>query len=635
MKFLPLLAFSAFPIGSTLHLQHRQKTRKSEKWVDVESLPPRSVIDAGCTKKAVDQLNDLHREFSVDGGKDDDILTFNFGVKFLHACQRTDMFFHDIVSKGGPLFNEMETIFIDCVRFEKPYTNDGDSVLGINLDYSVEDFKITSFGSMSPPGDECLKAIRHMNGKHNRDVVAELIQNFDSVCHSITDEPEKNDPFEIKYSPAQTPGDHIHYPPEEEPEECTDPPKYPKVEGGKSKNPYNVVVPKDRCCAVCDLDSETYACGDKCVSIDGDCEWRVEWMLENDKKKMLQVNNPGCACDDLFTCTRPAPPPPPPEEGEEKPDKPKDDDDKKPTEDEESEKPIKPHDGSDTPTDPTEPTKPEETDKDKDKKEEEGKTEEEGTSTPEKNDKKDEKKKSGFCFPSSALFTLQDGTQRRADSLQIGDRVLVVSENQKPVFEPIVFFAVNRPEAVYDMKRLTMSTGQVLSLTGTHFVNVRKGNVGSETLTRSENVEVGDGMWVVNAQGVRLPATVTKTETVTLEGLFAPVPLSASRLVVDNVEASAWGAFFSFGLFGETAAPAVYSFLRTVLLRPLFALANVLEGPDLMARGAMAIWGDGSGVMSVDAALSSFTFQLCVQVFVLFASLLCFCVGIGKKKQAA
>uniref|UniRef100_A0A0G4HTT7 Hedgehog protein Hint domain-containing protein n=1 Tax=Chromera velia CCMP2878 TaxID=1169474 RepID=A0A0G4HTT7_9ALVE len=180
-----------------------------------------------------------------------------------------------------------------------------------------------------------------------------------------------------------------------------------------------------------------------------------------------------------------------------------------------------------------------------------------------------------------------------------------------------------------------MSSGHILSLTGTHFVNVRKGNHSPEAIIRSEQVEVGDGMWVIAPNGARIPATVVKTETVTnAEGLFAPVPLTASRIVVDGVEASTWGAFVSFGLFHETLAPTVYASLRAAILRPLFALANVLEGPELMARGVAAIWGDGSGVMSADAALSSACGQECLQASVLLLSLVWF-AGVGKKKQAA
>uniref|UniRef100_A0A0G4HJB7 Hint domain-containing protein n=1 Tax=Chromera velia CCMP2878 TaxID=1169474 RepID=A0A0G4HJB7_9ALVE len=210
-----------------------------------------------------------------------------------------------------------------------------------------------------------------------------------------------------------------------------------------------------------------------------------------------------------------------------------------------------------------------------------------------------DKSTSGFCFPGSASFLREDGAKVRADGLKVGDRVKVVTESGQVRYEEIIFFAVaaHAPPERIPMLRLKTASGHELHLTGTHFLPVvpkekQSGLKPSEVLVKASQVKAGDAVWVHSAS-FRFRSPVVSVDSDFGNGLFAPVPLSSSRLVVDGVETSAWGTWFlTKGHVPEQHSPVLYSAARTVLLRPLFALI----GAERMHSVVSLLWAE-SGVM--------------------------------------
>uniref|UniRef100_A0A0K6S6W0 Uncharacterized protein n=1 Tax=Chromera velia CCMP2878 TaxID=1169474 RepID=A0A0K6S6W0_9ALVE len=420
MKSLAIVAaLAALQSSSALHL-NRERT-KAESTVDIETVPPRTPLDAGCTKKAVDQLKTLYEELKEQGRGVDNLTKYNFGVKFLHACQRMDMYYEEVVGNDSerPLYLEFVNMLNYCTQKEKPDTQDDETFLGIPETYAIEDFQVSDLGDAEEKDANlklCLESINHLHGKHNKEVVERLLENFESRCGSVETSPEEYED-EVLLTGAITPDEFMQWAPEAF-TDCVDPPKYPKKEPKEAnKNPYNVAIPTDRCCKICE---KGYACRNSCISTDSECQYRLDFQKTDEKKAMMSVNLPGCACDLNFTCKRgatpeeqmddPLAPPkkeeeeeektPSPEKEEEEDKTPKDDEKKPPTADDDQappppteDKPIKPHDEGETPTEPTEPKKTEDnpdtppSTEDDDKKPQEGEQTEtggtgEGTSTP-------------------------------------------------------------------------------------------------------------------------------------------------------------------------------------------------------------------------------------------------------------
>ncbi|XP_062861811.1 indian hedgehog signaling molecule a [Trichomycterus rosablanca] len=113
--------------------------------------------------------------------------------------------------------------------------------------------------------------------------------------------------------------------------------------------------------------------------------------------------------------------------------------------------------------------------------------------------------KTGGCFPGGALVTMEDGSRKTMQDLQLGDRVLSSSERTGQLaFSEVIAFLDRQSTVRTLFYTLETERGATLSLTTAHLVFVSEGNCSGSALTGTLRTvfasEVKPGQCVVLAQ---------------------------------------------------------------------------------------------------------------------------------------
>ena len=140
-----------------------------------------------------------------------------------------------------------------------------------------------------------------------------------------------------------------------------------------------------------------------------------------------------------------------------------------------------------------------------------------------------EKIKEGGCYPGSAILIDKHGRKRQMQSLQIGEEVQVISNNEVRT-EPVITFIHRQPEVMQEFLKITTKKNKVLKITEDHLLFVEKR--GQETAIPARDVKVGDTVHLRGKHGVEKD-TVQGISTVYEKGVYAPVTLSGTILVND------------------------------------------------------------------------------------------------------
>lgn len=143
----------------------------------------------------------------------------------------------------------------------------------------------------------------------------------------------------------------------------------------------------------------------------------------------------------------------------------------------------------------------------------------------------------GVCFPASASVERADGAIVSMRQLRTGDHIRVSGTEFSEVF-----LWTHRDAGYHgdSFVRLTLAEGSVLTATIGHVVPVcRKAqkDCGRENV-QIEEIEIGDGMWVVQ-DGREMVAEVVKSELTEDDGLFNPQTMHGD-IVVDGVVATCY-----------------------------------------------------------------------------------------------
>ena len=136
---------------------------------------------------------------------------------------------------------------------------------------------------------------------------------------------------------------------------------------------------------------------------------------------------------------------------------------------------------------------------------------------------------SGGCYPESAFVTDKHGRRRRMDSLEIGEEVQVVNNNEIQ-FQPIVTFIHRQPGLMQEFVQITTLKGKVLKITEDHLLFVEK--MGEARAIPARDLKTGDVVYVRACQSVESDQ-VHSISTVFEKGAYAPVTLSGTILVND------------------------------------------------------------------------------------------------------
>ena len=137
--------------------------------------------------------------------------------------------------------------------------------------------------------------------------------------------------------------------------------------------------------------------------------------------------------------------------------------------------------------------------------------------------------KSGGCYPGSAIIYDSNFRARRIESLQVGDKVLVISNNSIQ-FDSVITFIHRQPEIVEGFLKIVTKKEKILLITEDHLLFVEL--MGQATAIPARDVKIGDTVYVRGSYGSEKDL-VQSISTVYEKGAYAPVTLSGTILVND------------------------------------------------------------------------------------------------------
>ena len=135
----------------------------------------------------------------------------------------------------------------------------------------------------------------------------------------------------------------------------------------------------------------------------------------------------------------------------------------------------------------------------------------------------------GGCYPGSAIIYDFNSRARRIESLQVGDKVLVITNNGIQS-DTVITFIHRQPEIVEGFLQIVTKKEKILLITADHLLFVEV--IGQPTAIPARDVKIGDTVYVRGSHGSEKDL-VQSISTVYEKGAYAPVTLSGTILVND------------------------------------------------------------------------------------------------------
>ncbi|XP_022799198.1 uncharacterized protein LOC111337206 isoform X2 [Stylophora pistillata] len=135
----------------------------------------------------------------------------------------------------------------------------------------------------------------------------------------------------------------------------------------------------------------------------------------------------------------------------------------------------------------------------------------------------------GGCYPGSAIIYDSNSRARRMESLQAGDKVLVITSNGIQS-DTVITFIHRQPEIMEEFLKIVTTKEKVLLITADHLLFVEVS--GQATAIPARDVKIGDTVYVRESHGSEKDS-VRNISTVYEKGAYAPVTLSGTILVND------------------------------------------------------------------------------------------------------
>ena len=135
----------------------------------------------------------------------------------------------------------------------------------------------------------------------------------------------------------------------------------------------------------------------------------------------------------------------------------------------------------------------------------------------------------GGCYPGSAIIYDLNSRARRIESLQVGDKVLVITNNGIQS-DTVITFIHRQPEIVEEFLQIVTKKEKILLITADHLLFVEV--TGQSTAIPARDVKIGDTVYVRGSHGSEKDL-VQSISTVYEKGAYAPVTLSGTILVND------------------------------------------------------------------------------------------------------
>lgn len=142
---------------------------------------------------------------------------------------------------------------------------------------------------------------------------------------------------------------------------------------------------------------------------------------------------------------------------------------------------------------------------------------------------KEKVKSNGGCFPGSSTFVDRWGWRKEMHSLQIGEKVQVVS-NGSIYLEPVISFIHREQEKLQEFLSITTTNNRNLKITEDHLLFVEKNGLPQAIPARG--VKIGDKVYV--KQNELIGTGTDKDISIVYEkGVYAPVTSSGTILIND------------------------------------------------------------------------------------------------------
>lgn len=165
---------------------------------------------------------------------------------------------------------------------------------------------------------------------------------------------------------------------------------------------------------------------------------------------------------------------------------------------------------------------------------------------------------SSSCFSSATTMKLESGAVVPMSAVHVGDRVLSMSNEGKPMYDKVFRITHHEPTEVTAFRRITTSSGDVLEITAEHLLHIGTCCNLADAVPAHE-VVVGSTVFLASGEAV----TVTSVESVVSTGSYNLHTLGGN-LVVNNVVATHFGNPAAWSLVGRSLAPYWYQAVNAV-----------------------------------------------------------------------
>lgn len=148
--------------------------------------------------------------------------------------------------------------------------------------------------------------------------------------------------------------------------------------------------------------------------------------------------------------------------------------------------------------------------------------------------------KSGGCFPGRSLVRTADGSSKRLDQVQLGERIAALDSHGDIVYSEVIAFLDRSFAERRQFVRLTTESGRVLTLTPAHLVPVEgRSTVFAGRVQPGDKILVRDPADENEVQHRLRWDKVIDNRLVLEEGIYAPLTMEGTVLV-DDVVASCY-----------------------------------------------------------------------------------------------
>ncbi|KAK1136924.1 hypothetical protein K0M31_001456 [Melipona bicolor] len=178
--------------------------------------------------------------------------------------------------------------------------------------------------------------------------------------------------------------------------------------------------------------------------------------------------------------------------------------------------------------------------------------------------------KSGGCFPGRSLVRTEDGSTKRLDQVELGERIAALDNHGDIVYSEVIAFLDRSVTERRQFVRLTTESGRVLTLTPAHLVPVEgRSTVFAGKVRPGDKILVRDPADEKELRHRLRWDEVIDTRLVLEEGIYAPLT-NEGTVLVDDVVASCYAIVDNQELVHFSFLPyRVWSGVKTFVERRL------------------------------------------------------------------